>query len=104
MTLYDANLWLAASNAENGVDWLWMGTGKDGKDVPLNYSSWALDEPRKKGKLKLSKMRFLQHGIFEPQRKVITNTVFSLISVLPLINAPSLLFLIIIYEKSKKKS
>ena len=49
MTSYDRNLWLAASNAENGVDWLWMGTGKDGKDVPLNYSSWAQDEPMKKG-------------------------------------------------------
>ena len=51
ITPYNANLWLAASNAENGVDWLWMGTGRDGKDVHLNYSNWGRDEPRKEGNL-----------------------------------------------------
>ena len=42
-------VWLGASNAENNLDWLWMGAGKDGNDVPLNYSNWGVDEPVKKG-------------------------------------------------------
>ena len=44
------------------MDWLWMGTGKDGKDVPIHYNSWAPDEPKKKGRVMLSKRRFLQYG------------------------------------------
>ena len=62
MTSYDRNLWLAASNAENGVDWLWMGTGKDGKDVPLHYNSWALNEPRKKGMVIISNRRSFNYS------------------------------------------
>ena len=47
--------WIAASNAGNGIDWLWIGIGKDGEDLPLNFSSWGDNEPRHEGETKGSR-------------------------------------------------
>ena len=45
----ETTAWLAASSADDGIDWKWMGNGKDGKDLLMNFSYWADNEPKRKG-------------------------------------------------------